>query len=485
VDTIKYPLQLMPYAQVTSYTGDATLNDVNARASGPLASFSWGDPTLTVGLEHRKEGFHTNTYTLVEPAVPANNRATIYNGQWEDTNALYAEALTPLVTAKNAIPGVRGLELQAAVRTERYAVTTGTPCETTGSPNFSSCFYGGAQGVSDKVSYTSTSYTLGIKYNPLQDLAIRASHSTAFLPPTALQLLTDPEPFPGFPIVDPKNGQAYNVTVVGTGNPNLQPQRASTWDIGAIWEPHESILDGLRADLEYYRIVQPNYIVAPFVQSVVDDPALASRVVRDPTTGLITQVDTSLINATEYKTSGFDLTLGYKKSTNYGTFGVRLSGTDIQHDLRQYTVGSPLLEYAGYADEGGEPKLKANLRLSWEYREWNLYWSTVYIGSYPPPGTPGSPIYIERGGPSSYYTDIQELQGGRIPSQTFHNISGVYSVDKSHLKGISSLSVNFGITNLFDQWPAYEAKNNFHYAFSSAYGNVMLRQYTVGFRVAF
>ena len=485
VDTIKYPLQLMPYAQANSYTGDATLDDVNARASGPLASFSWGDPTLTVGLEHRKEGFHNNDYTLVQPAVPANNGGTIYNGQWEDTNSIYAEALTPLVTAKNAVPGVRGLELQAAVRTERYSVTTGTPCEASGNPDASSCFYTGAQGVNDKVKYTSSSYTLGIKYNPLQDLAIRASHSTAFLPPTALQLLSDPEPQPDVPIVDPKNGQAYNVTIVGTGNPNLQPQRASTWDFGTIWEPHESVFDGLRADVEYYRIIQPNYIVSPFAQEVVDDPALASRVVRDPTTGLITTVDVSLLNATQYKTSGFDLTLGYKKSTNYGAFGARLSGTDIQHDLRQYTVGAPFLDYAGYAEDTGEPKLKANLRLSWEYREWNLYWSTVYISSYPPPGTPGSPTYIQDGGPSSYYTNIQELQGGRIPSQTFHNISGVYSVDKSHLKGISSLSVNFGITNLFDTWPAYDAKYNFHYAFSSPYGNVMLRQYTVGFRAAF
>jgi iron complex outermembrane recepter protein len=485
VDTIKYPLQLMPYAQSNSYTGDATLNDVNARASGPLASFSWGDPTLTVGLEHRKEGFHTNTYTLVEPAVPANNGSTIYNGQWEDTNSFYAEALTPLVTAKNAVPGVRGLELQAAVRTERYSVTTGTPCETTGNPDWSSCFYDGPAEANGKLRYTSTSYTLGIKYNPFQDLALRASHSTAFLPPTALQLLTNPQPTPDVAIVDPKNGEAYNVTLIGTGNPNLQPQRASTWDFGAIWEPHESVLDGFRADLEYYRITQPNYIVTPFAQAVVDDPGLASRVVRDPTTGLITTVDVSYLNAAEYKTSGFDLSVGYKKSTNYGAFGARLSGTDIQHDLRQYTVGSPLLEYAGYANDGGEPKLKASLRASWEYREWSLFWSSVYISSYPPPGTPGSPTYIENGGPSSYYTELQELQGGRIPSQTFHNISGVYSVDKSHLKGISSLSVNFAITNLFDTWPAYEAKNSFHYAFSSPYGNVMLRQYTVGFRVGF
>jgi iron complex outermembrane receptor protein len=479
VDTLKNPLQLTPYLQGNSYAGNAT--------SGPLGSFSWGDPTLTVGLEHRKEGFHNNNYTLVEPAIPANNVETIYNGQWEDTNSIYAEALIPLVTAKNAVPGVHGLELQVAGRSERYQVTSGTPCETIGNANSSSCgfLYSGATGVNELVSYTANNGTFGLKYKPLDELAIRTSYSTAFLPPTALQLLINPMPTPGVPIVDPKNGQTYNVTVIGTGNPDLQPQRAKTWDLGVVWEPHERVLDGLRVDLEYYRIVQPNYIVSPYVQSIVDNPAFASRVTRDPTTGLITTVDCSLINATEYKTSGYDLAVSYKRGTAYGLFGARLAGTAIQHDLRQYAIGSPFLEYAGYADDGGEPKLKANLRLSWEYHQWSLYWTTVYFGSYPPPGTPGSPTYIQDGGPFSYYTNIQELQGGRIPVQVYHNISGVYNLDKIPIKGISSLSINFGINNVFDTLPAYEALNNFHYAFSSPYGNVMLRQYTVGFRVAF
>jgi iron complex outermembrane receptor protein len=487
VDTLKNPLQLTPYLQGNSYAGNATLDDVNARASGPLGSFSWGDPTLTVGLEHRKEGFHSSDDTLVEPAIPANNVETIYNGQWEDTNSLYAEALIPLVTAKNAVPGVHGLELQLAGRSERFQVTSGPPCETIGNANSSSCqyLYSGASGLNELVSYSANNGTFGIKYKPLDELAIRTSYSTAFLPPTANQLLINPQPTPGVTIVDPKNGQSYDVTVIGTGNPNLQPQRARTWDLGAVWEPHERVLDGLRVDLEYYRIVQPNYIVSPYVQSVVDDSALASRVTRDPTTGLITTVDCSLINATEYKTNGYDLTVSYKRSTAYGVFGAWLAGTAIQHDLRQYSIGSPFLEYAGYADDGGEPKLKANLRLSWQYRQWSLYWTTVYFGSYPPPGTPGSPTYIQDGGPFSYYTDIQELQGGRIPAQVYHNISGVYNLDKIRIKGISSLSLNFGINNIFDTLPAYEALNNFHYAFSSAYGNVMLRQYTVGFRVAF
>jgi hypothetical protein len=102
-----------------------------------------------------------------------------------------------------------------------------------------------------------------------------------------------------------------------------------------------------------------------------------------------------------------------------------------------------------------------------------------------PPGTPGSPTDIQDGGPFSYDTELQELQGGRIPAQIYENISGVYKLDKLPIKGISNLSINLGIGNLFDTPPAYEALNNFHHAFSAPYGNVMLRQCTVGFRAAF
>src|SRR5262249_16749925 len=156
------------------------------------------------------------------------------------------------------------------------------------------------------------------------------------------------------------------------GNPNLKPQTSRDLDLGFIWEPKAQRLQGLRMDLEYYRIIQPNYIVTPSLQQIVSDPAFASRVTRDSVTARITLIDDSPRNATIYKTQGWDLTLDYHKPTAVGTFGLHALGTIIEQDKRQYAIGSPLLSYLGYSADGGEAKTKANLTLTWERRQWTL-----------------------------------------------------------------------------------------------------------------
>jgi len=82
-------------------------------------------------------------------------------------------------------------------------------------------------------------------------------------------------------------------------------------------------------------------------------------VTRDPVTGRITLVNVSFINATEYKTNGWDLKIDYRKPTALGTFDLYTLGTMIQHDKRQYAIGSPSLDYAGYPSEGGEGKVQS------------------------------------------------------------------------------------------------------------------------------
>jgi len=78
-------------------------------------------------------------------------------------------------------------------------------------------------------------------------------------------------------------------------------------------------LKGLRIDLEYYKISQPDYIAYPQLQQVVSNPAYASRVTRDPASGMITVVNLSPVNATKFETNGWDLKIDYLKSTDFGT----------------------------------------------------------------------------------------------------------------------------------------------------------------------
>jgi iron complex outermembrane receptor protein len=491
VDTLDYPLNLAPYLGTVSESVRSTLNDLGLRVSGPIGSLPWGRPTLTIGLEHRKEGFDNDNYSYVYPSFPADDLDILLFGQSQSTDSVYAEALVPLVTAQNALTGIRSLDLQLALRSERYTVSAHSPSEYLPLAEYQAIEP--PQGLNTTIQYTSTNPTVGFKYQPVEDLTLRASYSTAFLPPTAIQLMPNPQlqcgPSPCELITDPRNGETYNVNFTQGGNPNLQPQTSRDWDLGMIWEPKQIALQGLRLDLEYYKITQPNYITTPSYQQVVSDPALASRVTRDPTTGLITVVNISPLNATQYKTNGWDLTLDYRKPTPVGTFNLHALGTVIEQDLRQLGIGQQALNYVGYPADGGEAKVKANMRLSWEYKRWTLAWTTTYVGSYFQTGSPNSPIFLEFPGTNS---NVAAAQGGfTIPSQIYHEVFGSYAFGKTSLgqtSGVarhllSNLTLQFGIKNLFNTQPPFDAYNAPYYY--SPYGDPRLRDYWLSIRKSF
>lgn len=476
-DTLAYPPNLAPYLSPNSYSGRSTLNDLGLRMSGPMWSLPWGSPTLTVGVEHRKEGIGNADYYQLAPSYYFHQ---LFFGQSQSTNSVYAEAQVPLITEKNAVPLVRSLDLQLAGRSESYTVSAGTPyvfldpADAASSP---------PQGVHKTIKYTSTNPTMGLKYKPIEDVIVRASYSRAFLPPTSTQLLPDPRQYPNNPIIDPQNGRSYNVNAIYGGNPDLQPQTSKDWDLGVIFEPQEGALHGLRTDLEYYKITQPNYITYPAAQQIVSDPAFANRVSRDPVTGLITVVNLSPVNATEYRTNGWDLTLDYRAPTKLGTFTLHALGTLIENDQRQYTIGSPFLEYVGYPAEGGEGKVKANGTLTWEYRHWTLGWTTTYFGKYYQTGSPGSPSAIENGGPNTFYT--AEQGGYTIPSQIYHGVFASYASGSnpigqhagavSHL--LSNLEIQLSVKNIFNTLPPFDAFYSPYYY--SQYGDLRLRTYRI------
>jgi iron complex outermembrane receptor protein len=477
VDTIAHPLDLAPYLAPLLFTGRSTLNDLGLRASGPVLSLPWGRPSLTIGLEHRREALGDGEFDQITPNGPSLRH---YFGQSQSTNSVYAEALVPLVTAKNALPGLRSLDLQLAGRSEQYTVKIGTPYAMLASDG-SVLPSSPPQGVHTTINYTSTNPTLGVKYKPVEDLIFRASYARAFLPPTASQLLPNPLPTTYTnTVTDPQTGSTYPVHLITGGNPALKPQTARSWDFGLIFEPQESFLNGLRIDLEYYKITQPNYITVPGTQVVVGDPSLASRVTRDPTTGRITLVDVSFLNAEEFKTNGYDLTLDYRKSTPFGTFSLHGVGTMVQHDQRQYSVGSPSLDYVGYPGESGEAKFKANGTFAWQYRLWTVGWTTTYFGNYKQVFSPGSPAST-RFGTNPIYTDAQGGYG--IPSQTYHTLFASYNSGKTPVHLLSNVTVQAGIKNIFNSSPPFDAYYSPYYY--SPYGDARLRDYWISLSKAF
>ena len=472
VDTLAHPLNLRPYLNYLAFSQSGTLNDTNVRFAGPVGSLPAGRPTLTIGLEHRREGQDTGYQVQTTPDAPEDNSEAAYFGHPMSTSSAYLESLVPLIAPRNAVPAVHSLDLQLAARTERYTVHSGTNeyflyplSEQANTPLL----------PPTTVRYTSTNYTVGLKYQPTADFMFRASYATAFLPPTPQQLAPGAlEPFQPR-IFDPRLNESYLVNWSFGGNPNLQPQTAKSLDVGLIWEPQESSLLGVRADLEYYHISQPNYIETPDLETIIDTPSLSSFVIRDPTTGLITQVNQAYANITSYVTDGFDLALDYVRATSFGTFDFHAAGTWIRKDLRQTAVGVAASNFAGYPDEGGEVKLKANASLTWKYHGVTLGWLTHYYGSYYGYGAPDDPLAGQSGDLLPFVTPFWTAQGSTsIPSQTYHDIFASYTTAGATPYWLGNITLQASIDNVFNSAPAFDSSGPYYL---SPLGDPRLRAY--------
>jgi outer membrane receptor protein involved in Fe transport len=503
VDTIQYPFDGYPYFGTAGVFSSSTINDLAVRTSGQVFSFPWGRPTLTLGIEHRKEGDANGTSSGFYPSTPSNDVNDGYYGLSETTDSAYAEAEIPIVTNKNAFAGLRSLEFQAAVRSEDYSVGTGT----TGYylfPNVpgESGYFGttvNGQPYRSKAKYTATKPMAGLSYKPMDDIILRASYATAFLPPTYSQLTNNPIASTYTTnITDPKSNKTYGVYTVQNLNSNLTPQNSKAWNIGAIWEPKGELLKGLRFDFEFFKIKEFNVITSPpgGAQFIVNNASLyPSRITRDPTTGLITLVDTSSVNLYELETEGYDLSLDYRKQTSFGNFDFYALGTIQEHYKQQISLTLPFLEYVNFPSEGGPAKVKTNATLTWQFHHWTVGWTTEFFGSYKQYGAPGDVNYYQKGTvPTTYGIPGQSTytlaQGGfTIPSQLVHSIFASYSFGKPKTgsrvedKLASDWTIQAGIKNVFNKLPPFDAY--YQPYFYSPYGDPRLRDLWVSIKKEF
>ncbi|MBL8269224.1 TonB-dependent receptor [Steroidobacter sp.] len=466
VDTLNSPLDLSPYYAPFGYTAPSSLDDFAIRLAGPLPRWWAGAPTLAIGLGHRKEGLDNGYFYRVSPSFPSSSftRYVNYLSQSQTTDSVYLETLFPLLSAANGVPGIRALDLQIAVRTERYNVDTGTGFQDTGADYRIDW----AQVTRNNVEYTSTNPTLGLRYKPIDSVTFRASYATAFLPPAYSQIIEgtqDPVPIT---VIDPQRGfTAVTVNRIRGGNPDLEPQESTSWNFGVIFEPE--FLKGARFNLEWYRIEQTNVILTPTPQQIIDNESqFAGRVQRgaavpgDPYgVGAITLVDYSLVNANESETEGFDFTASYRwRTQQYGSFVLSAQATRIESYKIQNSLGSPLQEIVNQVAYGAPLKFRSNASLIWYRGPWSAGWAAAYFDSYPQYSV-GTDIYVR-------------AQGGReVSSQVYHDLSGSYRFDSTS-GFLSDVTLQFGVKNLFDQRPPLDVYFP-AYLYSSPFGDSRLR----------
>ena len=200
------------------------------------------------------------------------------------------------------------------------------------------------------------------------------------------------------------------------------------------------------------------------------------------------------INVFAAKNDNWTLSLDYARNTSFGAFEVTGAETIEEHNQQEATPGAPFLEYVGFPNSGGVAKTKATGTLRWSLRSWAASWTVVYFDGYKQEGAPGDPLNANFGMPGGFTTYTLPQGGYTIPSQIYSNFYVSYAFRKDLLdRGsrwgrwtdslLDGVKISLNVNNVFNTLPPFDAFYNPLY--TSPYGDVQLRNYSVSIKKSF
>ena len=193
-----------------------------------------------------------------------------------------------------------------------------------------------------------TTWKAGINWTINDSLRFRGTTSADIRAPSVIELFNKAQvtrgvyTFPFSSAVTTITGTGQNIQ---TGNPELQPEEARTYVLGAVFSP--TFAQRFQASIDYYRINLENSIAAPGQQPIIDrcaagDAFSCSLILVNnlpiTNTNLITatdfvQVTNPLLNeAAAHETSGLDIEVSYRVPLAGRDLTLRLSGDYLLSD---------------------------------------------------------------------------------------------------------------------------------------------------------
>jgi iron complex outermembrane receptor protein len=335
--------------------GDGTLFDLPA---GPVK--------LAAGLGHR------------------SHRLRRFNGAGADTNVTavqdsyftYGELSVPLVSERQNIRFVNSLSLSGALRYERYP------------------------GIGEVVTPK-----IGLIFAPTPDVDLKGSWGKSFRAPTLQQqygarlAILIPPAFLGgssFPA-------GSTALVIDGGNPDLKPERATSWS--ATLGVHPRSLPGARLELSYFNTRYRDRVVSPiaFLSQALSNPLYLDRLTLNPSAALLDQIiagavsftnatgapydpagvavfiDNGNVNAASQRIRGADLLFTYDRQLGAGggNLGLSLNATYLDSE-QQLGAGQAVLPLAGILFN--PPHVRARGGLSWNRGPVTATGNITYIG---------------------------------------------------------------------------------------------------------
>ena len=495
-DLSQFPVDLSPFAVISPNNiigpRDTELKNFAVRVSGPAFDLPAGSINLSALLETRDEtleSYYESSYDFLS-GVPGDLDNFFIPERSQSTGSIYLEALVPLLKGDDDTSLLQSLELQLSARYDRYE---------TESPASDARFLIDSRGdipadpiETTKNSFSSIDYTAGFRYVISDDVLIRGSFGTGFLPPSVSQVFAQENPSFVVSGIDPKRGGTPFFTTANVrfgGNPDLEPEESESWSFGAIFTPR--FIPGFRLSVDYSVVEKEGEILFPINQQILDlEDSFPDRVGRADLTpediaagftgGVITFFDRTALNFAKMKSTSLDLQLDQALETNnYGEFRLYGVATKMYGLKSQLTPDSAVIDSVGF--DGGPLDWRINAGLTWQSPSdvWSLGWNAQYYHSY----------FVYTATASEFVVDQSILRQGRadIPAETYHDFFMVYRANAGGWLGdlLADTEIRLGIQNAFARVPTALPSSSPTDGRFSAYGDNRLRRYTLSLRKNF
>jgi len=374
--------------------------DVSANLTGALFDLPGGPAGIAIGVEHRDLSGSFDPDPIVAAGLGSDIPALPTSGSYNVDEA-YAELRLPLLADTGFF---HRLELTGAARYSDYSTSGST-----------------------------TTFSAGVNWEPIEDLLFRGSWAEGFRAPSIGELFGTPSRFDQ-EVVDPcsgmtaatpanirtncvangvPNNNSYvqlnaQLPVITGGNPDLDPESSESWGAGVVWRPHFARRLSLEAN--YYNIKVDGAIQAIDAGTLLGrcantGDAVSCAAISRSASGQVTQIRGLLQNIASIETDGLDLSLNWRSpQTGAGTFNLLWNATFLfnYHVFVPATVGTTQIDREG-TEQGSPdqafPKFKSTGIIDWTLGDFGASVTGRYINHV-----------VEGNGNrlgSRFYTDLQ------------------------------------------------------------------------------
>jgi outer membrane receptor protein involved in Fe transport len=344
-----------------------------------------------------------------------------------DVYELYTEVAVPLISES---PMAHYLGLEAGFRRSNYSTVGNVDAfkiggewaptewlrfraifnEATRAPNVFELFQAGDQGFPQVVDPCNTA--LG------NQAACIAAPGAAAVPAGV---------YPGF---TQNNAQ---VQAFAFGNPNLTAETAETLTYGFVFQPDWFPVGDLRATVDWYDLDIPDVVALRGANFWLNDCYVnanvnggCGRIIRDPVTGQVVSVDTTIANFASLTTEGIDIQLEWSVPIGPGQLTINELYSII--DSFQFS-GAELVGTTSAGIGSAFPEYKSVLSVSYNVGDWTLFgrWSL----------TPG----MASSGVGAFGFDV-----GETPEASYIDVSARWNVT-------DNFTLTANIDNIADEYP--------------------------------